>query len=172
MKIIYLFFLLWLFGCSNTPNDVFDVARYGKVSNMQVLIKDNLEIINTKNKSGYTPLILSVYRGNDTMVPFLLKNGAHINESSGLGTALMAASYKNNTEIAKILIDNGADVNLSDSKGTTALHYACFHQNIELVKLLMAKHANPNKKDKNHKTPLDFAIDNNNIEIIKLLNTH
>lgn len=172
MRVVSLFFLL-LLGCTNSSKkDVFEIARHGNIAEMELLIQNNSKIINKKNNSGYTPLILASYYGNGKIVSYLIKKGVNINEISDLGTALMAASYKGQNKIAEILILHGANVNLSDSKKTTALHYACFQQNLALVKLLIAKNANPNKKDTNGKTPLDFAIDNNNIEIIKLLNTH
>ena len=155
---------------SNSKKDVFDIARNGTIAELNTLIKENPQIINTKNKAGYSPLILASYHGNKEIVNLLIKNHVKINEVSDLGTALMAASYKADNEIAKMLIDNGANVNASDSNKTTALHYACINNNKELTKLLIKNNASIKAKDIKGKTPLDYAIEKNNIELIKLLN--
>jgi len=163
-----LFFLL--IGCSNTSQeDIFELARHGKSTEIEKLITKDNTLINQKNKSGFTPLTLACYNGNKEIIPFLLDKGAEINTLSDMGTALMAASYKGNNDIVKILIEKGANVNIADDKGVTALHYACFQQNIKLVKLLVNNHAKMNTKDRKGKTPLDYAIENNNIKIIKIL---
>jgi ankyrin repeat protein len=170
MKFLYLFLFLSLIGChSNSKKDIFDVARHGTVSDMAILIEENAQIINKKNKAGYTPLILASYNNNKEIVPYLIKKGAQVNQQSDLGTALMAASYKGNNIIVKILLKKGANVNSSDSKGTTALHYACVNQNTKLVKLLVKNKAKIDVKDHKRKTPLDYAIEKNNIEIIQIL---
>jgi len=171
MKIINIIITILILGCTNTSQkDIFDIARRGNISELKNILNTNHNLINKENNSGYTPLILASYYENNKIVSYLIKNGATIDKISNLGTALMAASYKSNNKSAKLLIDNNANVNLSDSKGTTALHYACFNQNLELVKLLISKKANPLIKDLKGKTPLDYSIENNNIEIIKILN--
>ena len=171
MKYLNIFFFILLMSCSNnSTKDVFDIARHGTISEMNNLIKENHQIINTKNKAGYSPLILASYHNNVKIIPFLIKNGAKVNETSKMGTALMAACYKENNDIAKILIDNDANVNAHDSNGSTALHYACLTNNKDLTKLLIKNNASIKAKDVKGKTPLDYAIEKNNIELIKLLN--
>lgn len=170
MKFLYLILFISLIGCNNNPKkDVFDIARNGSISQMTALIEKNPQLINKKNKAGYSPLILASYNKNEKIISYLIKNGANVNQQSDLGTALMAASYKGNNKIAKILLEKGANVNSRDKKGTTALHYACITQNIELVKLLIKNKAKIGAKDYKEKTPLDYAIEKNNIEIIQIL---
>ena len=170
MKWLYLFLVVLLFSCNNNAQkDIFEIARHGTSTQMAELIKENSELINTKNKSGYSPLILACYHNNIEIIPFLIANGAHVNETSEMGTALLAASYKGNNKIAEILIAKGANVNSSDKKGTTALHFACRTKNKDLAKLLVKNNASINAKDYKGKIPLDYAIENNTIEIIKIL---
>jgi len=170
MRPFLLFFIFTLFSCSKTTGlDIYEIARRGSVSEMETILKQNTSLINKKNKSGFTPLILASYNNNKNIVSFLINKKANLNELSDMGTALMAAAYKGNNEISKALINNGANVNSTDTNNTSALHYACFFQNKELVKLLINKKAKINGKDNKGKTPLDYAIGHNNIELIKIL---
>ncbi|OHT01925.1 hypothetical protein TRFO_31111 [Tritrichomonas foetus] len=86
-------------------------------------------------------------------------------------TPLIYAAMNNNFEMARILIELGnADINFTDSKGTTALHYACKKGNIGLVKYLLE---NPMiypdvKADVFKFTPLSFACIYNQHDIVDI----
>ena len=151
-----------------SQENIFDIARKGDVVAMKEILQEDSKLINSKNKSGFTALILASYRNNIDLVSFLLKQGAQVNVLSETGTALMAATFKENVEVVKILLENNANPNNADPKGTTALHYACRLQNIEIIKLINAKSPKLDLKDDKGKTALDYAIELENIEIIKL----
>jgi len=170
IKTITFVIILFYTFLSFAQEEIFDVARKGNVPAMKLVLEQDIDRIDQKNESGFTPLILASYSNNKAIVSYLLSRGARVNILSGMGTALMAATYKGNNDIVKILIDDGADVTISDQKGTTALHYACFFQNTEIVKLIMTKNPVIDTKDDKGKTALDYAIATENIEIIKLLN--
>jgi ankyrin repeat protein len=53
---------------------IFDVARSGTVAEVKDMMKQNPDIINQTNESGFSPLILACYRGNVEVAKFLIDN--------------------------------------------------------------------------------------------------
>jgi hypothetical protein len=149
--------------------NVFDVARNGTLTEMEILYKQNPEIINTVDDRKSSPLILACYRANVPVAIFLTEKVKNINYNSGMGTALMAAVMSGNITIIEKLISVKADLNQSDSSGKTALIYATFFNKNEIVKLLIQAGADKKLKDNEGKTALDFANFNKNTELIILL---
>ncbi len=152
-----------------SQNTIFDIARKGDLGQLKQLLKKDANLINSTNEHGFTPLILASYRNETEVVSYLVQQGADVNILSEMGTALMAATFKGNTKIVEILLNNQANPNIADSKGTTALHYACIAQNSDIVKLIKKHKPNLELKDDKNKTALDYAIDLQNTEIIQLL---
>ncbi|SFB22960.1 hypothetical protein SAMN05660845_2159 [Flavobacterium swingsii] len=170
LKFILLFVILIAFSANSfSQNDVFNIARSGTVEGLKILINKDLDIINTKNENGFTPLILACYKGNVAVAKFLIENSKTINTSSDMGTPLMACVVKGNNVIAELLLQKGANPNLTDNKGTTALMYAAQFQNIDAIKLLLKYKAVIQNKNKEGKTAFEFAVFTNNEEIINIL---
>lgn len=72
------------------------------------------------------------------------------------------------------MIRNGADVNLTlvETKGNTALHYACGMGNYELVKWLVEHGADVNKRTNKGASPLNCVGGTNGTQIRSLLIQH
>jgi len=157
--------------CNNihSQNGIFEIARYGCKEDLQEVLFNNPEVINYKNTSGYTPLILACYNGNIEVATLLAKKVDDINVNSDNGTALMASVFKNDFKIAKMLLDLGANANISDPKGNTALHFATRLNNKEIIKLLMDYGADVNFKDSKGFSPIDYAMQTKNKDILNLL---
>ena len=153
----------------NSQNEVYEIARHGCVEDLQPILKDSPEVINYKNTSGFTPLILASYHGNVEVATLLAKHVKEINVNSDSGTALMAAVFKNDIAITKMLLELGADANIPDSNGTTALHYATRFSNKEIIKLLVAHGADLNLEDNKGFSVLDYALQDKNESILELL---
>ena len=68
----------------------------------------------------------------------------------------------------KQLIQQGTAVNTQDSKGITALHYACGHGYTEIVEMLLNSGADISLKDKAHRTALDWVDDDKKAEFRKI----
>lgn len=165
-----LILVLLFFGWNvSAQKSVFDIARSGTVSELNEAIRINKSIIDSKNESGYTPLILACYKRNNSVAKMLIEKGCDINYVSDMGSALMACSVNGNNEIALFLIDNNCNVDSTDANGTTALMYAVQFGNVELVKALLAAKANKSKIDKKGKTAFEYAVFSGNNEITNLL---
>jgi ankyrin repeat protein len=164
--IILLLFVVWNVSAQKS---IFDIARSGSVEELYQAMQTNKTIIDSKNESGYTPLILACYKRNNSVAKMLIEKGCDINYVSEMGSALMACSVNGNNEIALFLLNNNCNVNLTDGNGTTALMYAVQFGNIELVKALLAAKADKSKLDKNGKTAFEYAVFSGNNEITNLL---
>jgi len=171
MRYLYLTLLLVFFQTGFSQQDIFEVSRKGTVEEVKVIMKQNPDAINLVNESGYSPLILACYKGNVTVVNFLIKNVKDIDANSSMGTPLMAAVVKGNKEIVQTLLENKANPNITDSNGTTALIYASMFKNYDIVSLLIKAQANPDTKDNRGNSALDYAILANDDKLIEIIKT-
>ncbi|GLB52212.1 ankyrin repeat-containing protein [Neptunitalea chrysea] len=149
--------------------NVFDLARNGTLQQMDSLYTKTPYKIDSIDMRGFTPLILSCYRGSDEVAVFVAEHTKNINYSSDNGTALMALVFKQNLELSKKLLDYGADPNMADKNGVTPLIYAIQFKNLPMVELLLEKGADKSQKDATGKSPFEYAVFSKNQEIINLL---
>ena len=163
--------LLYVSAFAQETPTVFEVARSGTLIQVTALFQENPKVVNAINEAGFSPLILACYRGNTEVAQFLIENGANLNFSTSMGTALMAAVVKNNSAIVKFLIQNKADIEQKDSNGVTALIYASMFKNHEITKVLMEANAKYETKDNRGKSALDYAILADDDQLIQLLKT-
>ncbi len=117
---------------------IFDVARKGTVAQMNAILSNAPELMETITPQGFTPLILACYNGNVAVASFLIQHKADVNFNSSNGTALMAAVVKNDKTLTLLLLEAKANVDLQDKNGFTALHYAIQFRNYEMK--LLAYH--------------------------------
>ncbi|MGF1556022.1 ankyrin repeat domain-containing protein [Paucihalobacter sp.] len=155
-------------GFSFAQRNIFDVARFGSVSDIEVLIKINPDTINSINETGYLPITLACYSGSEEVAIYLAKRTKNINHNDSNGTALMAAVFKNRPAIVKVLLEKGANPNLADSNGTTPLHYAVMSENYDLVKMLIGYNADKYKMNNKGKSAFDYALISKNKKIITI----
>jgi ankyrin repeat protein len=148
---------------------IFDIARSGTVSEVKELMKQNPDIINQTNESGFSPLILACYKGNAEVAEFLIDHVKDVNYKSQEGTALAGLSVKYNKVLVEHLLKKNADPNIADVTGSTPLFWAVKFGNKELTELLLQYKADKSIKDKEGKTPFEYALQTNNKEIINLL---
>jgi ankyrin repeat protein len=153
----------------HTQTGIFEIARKGCATDLDFVLKNHPESINSINDSGFTPLIIACYNGNLEVARQLAPKVDNLNYCSRAGTALMAAVFKNDLPISQMLLEYKADVHVADLGGTTALHYAVRLKNEELVRLLMVHGADAHEKDHKGFSPLDYANQDNNKSIIEIL---
>lgn len=148
---------------------IFDLARSGTVAEVKDMMKQNPDIINQTNESGFSPLILACYRGNVEVAKFLIDNVKDVNYKSQEGTALSGLSVKYNKDLVTYLLNKKADPNIADATGSTPLFWAVKFGNKELIELLLRYKADKALKDAQGMTPFEYALQTNNKEIINLL---
>ena len=90
--------------------------------------------VNVKDERGFTPLILAVITGHESLVTALLDKGARVNDAEENGiTALMFATHTRGSAIAKILAKHGADPDIKDRSVYSADRYAVGYSDVELM---------------------------------------
>ncbi len=158
MRNLIILGLSLFFAVNSFSQEVFDAARAGDVKKMEELWSKDNTILDSKDKNGFTPLILATYRSQVKAVKYLISKKVDLNYNSQEGTALLAATYKGNIEISKMLIENHIDVNIVGGRGATALIYATQSKSLELVKVLLSSKADKSVKDASGKTAHDYAV--------------
>jgi serine/threonine-protein phosphatase 6 regulatory ankyrin repeat subunit B len=128
-------------GCA----DVFNyIAKYASV-----------DIMDSEDDHGYTPLINATACGNTEIVEFLLKKGARINHQNKDGaSALHFAASEGSTHLLNLLLQRGADLNLLSQDAGTALHWAAGKAKIEAINVLVRHGALVNIKNRSDITPV------------------
>jgi len=144
--------------------DLSEIIRSPKASNI------NWNLCNQEvNKT--TPLILSILKRKEGMVPFLLEKGVDINKGDFFGgSPLLYAVDGNQESNVFLLLKKGANPNQTDDLGTSPLQMAVYNQNENLVKLLLEFGASAQIKNCLGETPYQLAVSLRNQKIIDLLN--
>jgi len=78
-------------------------------------------------------------------------------DKQGRSPLHLAAMWNNQKALKVVLAAGPHQIDLRDSKGNTAVHYACSHNNTAGVSLLLKKGANISKVNKKKQTPLHIA---------------
>ena len=151
------------------PFAIFDAAWEGNLKKVETLLKDNPNLVFSKDTNGWTPLHVAAREGYLDVAKLLLANKADVNAKINNGvTPLYLAAQKGYKDVAELLLANGADVNAS-ANGATSLFAAAGNGNKEIVELLLANKADVNIKDYDNSTPLNMAVSGGYLEIVKLL---
>jgi hypothetical protein len=168
--LVLAFMLMW----SNVAvcGEIHKAIKDNDSAKVRELIKNNPDLVFSKDEDGFTPLHLAAANGNKDLVRFLLTTTkAEVNARDNAGSTPMhqAATAKGHSDIVELLLMHGAEVNAQDKQGLTPLHYATLVNNPDAVKTLLDHAANANARD-NHvgDTPLIMAVAKG-YEVVKLL---
>ncbi|BDU50051.1 ankyrin repeat domain-containing protein [Haliovirga abyssi] len=169
---VSLLIMMFISGCSSTPNYNSMLFKAIKTRNSQG-VKENLskiENVEKKNFWGDTPLTYAIKKGNVEIVKLLVEGGANVfYVDKNNKTTFYIAVESNKTDIAKYFIEKGVDVKQEDKSGKFPLIKAVKNKNVELVEAILKKGENANRKNKKLEKPITFAIKNGNEKIVELL---
>lgn len=124
------------------------------------------------DKDLRTPLFHAIMKRKETIIRWLLLNGANVNHQDMNGSAAIHFAVQENLpDIVALLLENGANVNIRDRLGNTPLWKAVFEagDNHELIRLLLENHADPDIKNNESISPLELAIDFGDLELEAML---
>ena len=147
-------------------------VKIGDKDKVKALINTGVDV-NTKDKSGFTPLFHAVTLDENLreIVTLLIQNGANIiakNKKYGL-TPLLYASFAGYDESVELLIKNGANICDRDISEGTPLHLA---SNSKTAEVLIQNGASMKAKDYYEFTPFQKAVNNGNVELVKTFIKH
>jgi len=134
--------------------------------------------VNVPDIRGNTALGEAASTANVAVLWYLLSRGANPNIEGRNGmysslplcaSAMFASTMSTDArfDCVSLLLEYGADVSAVDSRGRTALHYACQDGCVRIANLLMEANCKLMVKDAEGKTPLDLAKSGEVIAILK-----
>jgi hypothetical protein len=113
--VVLLVALAW--GSLAFCGEIHDAARNGDLGKVKALLKDNPDLVFSKESAGGTPLHGAAYRGHKDVVELLLASKADVNAKSKNGwTPLHEAAANGYKDVAELLLANKADVNAKNYK--------------------------------------------------------
>jgi len=151
---------------------IHEAAAAAQLEQLQAMIEDHPDSLDTISDHGFTPLGLATHFGNEDVVRYLLAKHADPNIQSQNGYSvypLHAAISSNFDGIAKMLIEAGAEVNVLQASRTSPLHLAAQNGNIDLIILLLENGAQLEIKNDMGKTASDLAAEKGHAEIAEIL---
>lgn len=125
------------------------------------------DMLEAKDTSGCTPLLIAAQYGQVEVVAYLVKKGANIRAvDSSLDSALHWAAYKGSIHVSGLLAyyPDALSFGAQDAYGQTPLHLASLRGHTSVVRYILQRLTKKEKehvlflKDKNERTPLDLAI--------------
>jgi ankyrin repeat protein len=135
-------------------------------------IVERSEDLNMQDELGQRPLHLAAERGDEVIVSYLLRNGAHVELKAEHGdgqTALHRAAWGGSALVVKSLLNAGSNANAKDKFENIALHIAVEKGFEPVATLLIENGADVDAKGWNHLTPLHYAVMNRHEAVVKLL---
>jgi ankyrin repeat protein len=150
--------------------EIHDAAKGGDLEKVKALLKDNSDLVNSKDDNGNTPLLWAATKGHKNVAALLLASKAEVNVSDNGGeTPLFAAAAFDHKDVAELLLTNNARINAKDNRGLTPLHAAALAGHKDVAELLLANQAEVNAKDNDGQTPLHLAASEGRENVVKLL---
>ena len=113
----------------------------------------------TRGQEKFTPLHLATFHGNLTMIRFLIKHGADLNQQNPSKLSLIHLSAQGDQPVSMIyFLEKGAAIDQPDSNGRTPLHHAAIFGCEVMTCYLVQFGAYINAKDSSGNTPMHTAI--------------
>jgi ankyrin repeat protein len=141
----------------------------GAGSNVTAMLDGGLPV-NTRDRSGRTPLMWAMYKNRVNVVRILIAKGADCDlQDSGGRTALMWGALYGHWESINALFEEEIDVDRPDNHGRTALMWACINGNPDTVQAVLSVGPDIEARDVDGKTALTWACEKSNAGVVETL---
>lgn len=136
-------------------------ARRGYKDTVRLLLHQGMKL--DAHNSGQHALQQASEFGHNSVILFLLTNGADVKAANGNGeTALHYAARNGHVDTISILLKEGANIEAATNPHLrTALHYAANFGHADAVSFLLSKSANHSIADTQGNTALHYALQYN-----------
>jgi hypothetical protein len=122
---------------SRKSSPIHDAAETGDLAKVKTLLKDDPELVFSKNGDGMTPLHMAAREGHKDLVELLLANKADVHTKNAEGeTPLFLATKFGYKVVVELILANSADVNAKDKYGRTPLRLAVAYNHKDIDELL------------------------------------
>ncbi|WP_040257556.1 ankyrin repeat domain-containing protein [Rickettsia hoogstraalii] len=127
---------------NDNNNNLFTKLAYGDLSEVQALLKSEVNIDEHKNEYGDTALFHALFLGDLKRAKLLLEYNASPNIQDNYGqTILYKLVLSNSIDKMEFLLQNAANIDLEikNDHGFTPLYSSVLDGNIEAIELLISK---------------------------------
>jgi ankyrin repeat protein len=148
-KIIAACLLAALFILPVMSQDILNAVRSGDMEKVKSLLKENPDLIHTKDQYHNSLLYLALLKDDFAMARFLIESGIDVNYSrkDRGGNELSGAIMVGSLEITKLILEKGADIHEKNLRGITPLDVAIYENEKEIAYFLMDKGAKLNVEE-------------------------
>lgn len=128
------------FGKGSKEKQIFDAVERGDMLRLKPLIPDRCDLLEIRNKYGWTPLHHAVIFNRKNVVEYLVSVGANIysKDAEGGEMPLSFAVRFDYDDIADILISKGADYMGRGEHTLPPLHLAAIMGSVKTAKLMIS----------------------------------
>jgi ankyrin repeat protein len=142
-----------------TPAEQMDHAiRVGDIEKVQILLKNNPDLVFSKSITGETLLDNAAYWGQSAIVKLLLADKVDVTAKNMYGdTPLFGPAMNGYLGTTELLLKNGAEVNIRNHNGDIPLLKAAESRSSRVVKLLLENKADINATNNDGYTALHEA---------------
>ena len=169
--------LVVVLGVNGRKNAYHVAVSQNSVSKAERVFESNAADIDERdNRSGQTPLMMSVLMGRTDLVKFFLEKGADVTipEKDGY-TPVHGAGFQGRADIMKILIEHGLDPSDRHQDGFTPLHRACWgreDRHTETVRVLLDAGVPATQPDAQGRTCAVMSNNDNTLHLIVDVRKH
>ena len=144
-------------------------AENGNIEIIEVLVSQGCHV-DSRDKDGVTPLMLSALNDEPSAFQWLLQNSADPCLKDNNGSSLLHyATQGENTSIMNKLLSLGLDIDSRDTQGDTPLMFAAAFDKQSAFQVLIENGADPSLKDDKGFSLLHCAVQGGNPSIINKL---
>lgn len=150
---------------------ILGAAARGDLGCVRRLLAADRALVDARDASGCTPLMVALLNGNDALARLLVEHAADVCAASGPGswTPLHHAAGECSVETVDLLLAKGADVSALSGFGETPLHVAARRAGPDVVLRLLDHGASVTATDDREWTPLHRASHAGNVDVVDLL---
>lgn len=118
----------------DSDKTIFDHVKESDLANLNIKLKDNLELLNETDGDGMGLIHWAADRGDVNILKHLINLNVNINMLDADGqTALHYAASCDHLDCVKLLVDRGVDVHIKDADGVLAKDLTTDEEIIQLL---------------------------------------
>ena len=161
---------------SNDGGNILHIAALNKSKKCMAFLLNHIDlknVINEKDKEGFTPLLLTVQKRNNECLQLLqdAKASLLVGNEDKMSVIYYSPIYRGSNIIQKMLLQEN-NVHMTNEDKLTPLHIAARDGFSDACKSLLQKGARINACDKNGRTPFHWASNYGHENILKVLLKH